>query len=109
MQIQYHPGKANSVADALSRKLVGSLASILEPLVDLSPCLDHVSRDVTLHPSDLVLERYDLGRGVAHLGQDVAQLSQVLSFLAEVMNKKALRPRRDCRCVLGALPTFGLR
>ena len=57
----------------------------MEPLVDLRPCLDHVSRDVTLHPSDLVLERYDLGRGVAHLGQDVAQLSQVLSFLAEVI------------------------
>ena len=57
----------------------------MEPLVDLRPCLDHVSRDVTLHPSDLVLERYDLGRGVAHLGQDVAQRSQVLSFLAEVI------------------------
>ncbi|CAL5414693.1 unnamed protein product [Camellia sinensis] len=28
MQIQYHPGKANSVADALSRKLVGSLACL---------------------------------------------------------------------------------
>ncbi|GMP47908.1 hypothetical protein CsSME_00015455 [Camellia sinensis var. sinensis] len=93
MQIQYHPGKANSVADALSRKL--SSSSILEPLVDLRPCLDHISRDVTLHPSDLVLEWYDLGRGVAHLGQDVAQLSQVLSFLAGVTNKKALRPRRD--------------
>ena len=57
----------------------------MEPLVDLRPCLDHISRDVTLHPSDLVLEWYDLGRGVAHLGQDVAQLSQVLSFLAEVI------------------------
>ena len=31
-----------------------------------------------LHPSDLVLEWYDLDRGVA-------QLSQVLSFLAEVI------------------------
>ena len=38
-----------------------------------------------LHPSDLVLEWYDLDRGVAHLGQGVAQLSQVLSFLAEVI------------------------
>ena len=38
-----------------------------------------------MHPSDLVLEWYDLGRGVVHLGQDVAQLSQVLSFLAEVI------------------------
>ena len=38
-----------------------------------------------MHPSELVLERYDLGRGVAHLGQDVAQLSQVLSFLAVVI------------------------
>ena len=38
-----------------------------------------------LHLSDLVLEWYDLGRGVAHLGQGVAQLSQVLSFLAEVI------------------------
>ena len=28
MQIQYHPSKANSVADALSRKLVGSLACL---------------------------------------------------------------------------------
>lgn len=55
------------------------------PLLDLRPCLDHISRDVTLHPSDLSLEWYDLGRGVAHLGQDVAQLSQVLSFLAEVI------------------------
>ncbi|RVW79436.1 hypothetical protein CK203_056101 [Vitis vinifera] len=26
--IQYHPGKANAVADALSRKSVGSLAAI---------------------------------------------------------------------------------
>ena len=38
-----------------------------------------------LHLSDLVLEWYDLDRGVAHLGQGVAQLSQVLSFLAEVI------------------------
>ena len=38
-----------------------------------------------LHPSDLVLEWYDLDRGVAHLGQGVAQLSQELSFLAEVI------------------------
>ena len=38
-----------------------------------------------LHPCDLVLEWYDLARGVAHLGQDVAQLSQVLSFLAKVI------------------------
>ena len=38
-----------------------------------------------LHPSDLVLEWYDLDRGVAHLGQGVAQLSQVLSFLAEII------------------------
>ena len=37
------------------------------------------------HLSDLVLEWYDLDRGVAHLGQGVAQLSQVLSFLAEVI------------------------
>ena len=57
----------------------------MKPLADLSPCLGHISRDVTLHPSDLVLEWYDLGRGVAHLGQDVAQLSQVLSFLVEVI------------------------
>ena len=35
--------------------------------------------------SDLVLEWYDLDRGVAHLGQGVTQLSQVLSFLAEVI------------------------
>ena len=38
-----------------------------------------------LHLSDLVLEWYDLDRGVAHLGQGVAQLSQALSFLAEVI------------------------
>ena len=38
-----------------------------------------------MHLSDLVLEWYDLGRGVTHLGQGVAQLSQVLSFLAEVI------------------------
>ena len=38
-----------------------------------------------LHLSDLVPERYDLDRGVAHLGQGVAQLSQVSSFLAEVI------------------------
>ena len=38
-----------------------------------------------LHISDLVLEWYDLDRGVAHLGQGVAQLSQVLSFLAAVI------------------------
>ena len=38
-----------------------------------------------LHPSDLVLEWYDLARGVAHLGQGMAQLSQELSFLAEVI------------------------
>ena len=36
-----------------------------------------------LHLSDLVLEWYDLDRGVAHFGQGMAQLSQVLSFLAE--------------------------
>ena len=28
MQIQYHPGKANSVADALSRKSDGNLACL---------------------------------------------------------------------------------
>ena len=38
-----------------------------------------------MHPSDLVLEWYDLDRGVAHLGQDVAQLRQVMSNLAEVI------------------------
>ena len=38
-----------------------------------------------LHPSDLVLEWYDLDRGVAHLGQGVEQLGQVLSFLAEII------------------------
>ena len=37
-----------------------------------------------LHLSDLVLEWYDLDRGVAHLGQGVARLSQVF-FLAEVI------------------------
>ena len=40
---------------------------------------------LSLYLSDLVLEWYDLDRGVAHLGQGVAQLSQVLSFLAEVI------------------------
>ncbi|XP_028059413.1 uncharacterized protein LOC114263117, partial [Camellia sinensis] len=34
MQIQYHPGKANSVADALSRKLVGSLVCLSTILVE---------------------------------------------------------------------------
>ena len=38
-----------------------------------------------LRLSDLVLEWYDLGRGVAHLGQCVAPLGQVLSFLAEII------------------------
>ena len=38
-----------------------------------------------LHLSDLVLEWYDLDRGVAHLGRGVAQLSLVLSFLAEII------------------------
>ena len=38
-----------------------------------------------LHLSDLVPERYDPDRGVAHLGQGVAQLSQVLSFQADVI------------------------
>ena len=33
----------------------------------------------------LLLDWYDLDRGVAHLGQGVAQLSQELSFLAEVI------------------------
>ena len=38
-----------------------------------------------LRLSDLVLEGYDLDRGVARLGLGVAQLSQVLSFLAVVI------------------------
>ena len=38
-----------------------------------------------LHLSDLVLEWYDLNRGVTHLGQGVAQLSQVLSFQSEII------------------------
>ena len=29
LQIQYHPGKANTVADALSRKSMGNLACLL--------------------------------------------------------------------------------
>ena len=55
------------------------------PLLTSVLALTTLAEMSPLHPSDLVLEWYDLGRGVAHLGQDVAQLSQVLSFLAEVI------------------------
>lgn len=37
MQIHYHPGKGNSVADALSRKLVGSLACLA--MVSVEPTI----------------------------------------------------------------------
>ena len=61
-----------------------------------------------LHLSDLVLEWYDLDRGVAHLGQGVAQLSQVLSFLAEgivtlVAEVLLLADVITCRCVVPSL------
>ena len=66
-------------------EVILSLEASWNPLSTSVLALITFSRDVTLHPSDLVLEWYDLGRGVSHLGQDVEQLSQVLSFLDEVI------------------------
>ncbi|KAF5934283.1 hypothetical protein HYC85_030454 [Camellia sinensis] len=66
-------------------EVILSLEASWNPFVDLHPCFAALAEMLPLYPSDLVLEWYDLGQGVAHLGQDVAQLSQVLSFLAEVI------------------------
>ena len=66
-------------------EVILSLEVSWNPFVDLHPCLNALAEMLPSHPSDLVLEWYDLDRGVAHLGQDVAQLSEVLSFLVGVI------------------------
>ncbi|KAL6328610.1 hypothetical protein AAG906_003295 [Vitis piasezkii] len=49
--IQYHPGKANVVVDALSRKSVGSLAAIRDPTKNdsqLVQVMEEVKRHITM-------------------------------------------------------------
>ncbi|KAL7254064.1 hypothetical protein ACSBR1_008416 [Camellia fascicularis] len=49
LQIHYHPGKANTVADALSRKNVGNLASLLTEEKELINELNKMGIDLVIH------------------------------------------------------------
>ena len=52
----------------------------------------------------LLLDWYDLDRGVAHLGRGVAQLGQVLSFLAEVIVLCLPKPCYSPMSLLAGVP-----
>ena len=48
LEIQYHPGKANTVADALSRKSIGSMAYFLTELKDILQDFEKFEIEVVL-------------------------------------------------------------
>ncbi|XP_028053735.1 uncharacterized protein LOC114258073 [Camellia sinensis] len=49
LKIHYHPGKANTVVDALSRKNVGNLASLLTEKKELVSELNKMGVDLVIH------------------------------------------------------------
>ena len=49
LQIHYHPGKANTVADALSRKSTGNLACLLTERNELLLDLERMEVEIVLH------------------------------------------------------------
>ncbi|XP_028098494.1 uncharacterized protein LOC114298164 [Camellia sinensis] len=55
LQIHYHPGKANTVADALSRKNMGDLANLFTKQKELVSELDKMSVEFKIHGQETVL------------------------------------------------------
>ncbi|XP_028053366.1 putative G-type lectin S-receptor-like serine/threonine-protein kinase At1g61610 [Camellia sinensis] len=55
LQIHYHPGKANTVADALSRKNMGDLANLFTEQKELVSELDKMSVEFKIHGQETVL------------------------------------------------------
>ncbi|XP_028113454.1 uncharacterized protein LOC114311506 [Camellia sinensis] len=55
LQIYYHPGKANTVADALSRKVRGNLASLLTRQKELLLDLERMDMEIMLREQGVVL------------------------------------------------------
>ncbi|XP_028094961.1 uncharacterized protein LOC114294970 [Camellia sinensis] len=55
LQIHYHPGKANTVADALSRKNMGNLANLVTEQKELATELDRMEIDLVLHGQEAIM------------------------------------------------------
>ncbi|XP_028052556.1 uncharacterized protein LOC114257040 [Camellia sinensis] len=55
LQIHYHPGKANTVADALSRKNMGDLANLVTKQKELISELDKMNMELVIHGQEVVL------------------------------------------------------
>ncbi|XP_028120977.1 uncharacterized protein LOC114318317 [Camellia sinensis] len=55
LQIQYHPSKANMVADALSRKNMGDLANLLVERKELRIELDKMNMDLVVREQEAIL------------------------------------------------------
>ena len=55
LQIHYHPGKANTVADALSRKNMGDMANLFTEQRELVNELGKMSMEFKIHGQETVL------------------------------------------------------
>ena len=55
LQIHYHPGKANTVADALSRKNMGDMANLFTAQKKLVSELDKMNVELVIHGQEVVL------------------------------------------------------
>ncbi|XP_028078926.1 uncharacterized protein LOC114280752 [Camellia sinensis] len=55
LQIHYHLGKANTIADALSRKSMGTLASLVTGQKELAIELDNMEVDLVLHGQEALM------------------------------------------------------
>ena len=84
LTIQYHPGKANIVADALSWKSGGSLAALLTGQLRLLRDLEEMQIDVKLNDSSSILSqlnqegvRFDLYDEIKESQQGDSQLMKI--------------------------------
>ena len=90
LQILYHPGKANTIADALSRKSIGYLACLLTGQKELLCDLERLEVEIVLREQGGTLAAISAQPALI---EEIKEKQQHDDFLKKVIEERESRPR----------------
>ena len=92
LQILYHPGKANTVADALSRKSIGNLACLLTRQKELLCDFEKSEIEIVLREQGGTIAAISAQPALI---EEIKERQQQDDFLKKIIDERECKPRPD--------------